>query len=270
MLQTVADLDKTEYGIKDLTIKLAESAGYVRKLYKFKNGSIRERTMYTGKFDNVLTAKWLCHYKKLFIAKLSVHPEFSEHHTYIIDRVFYIVMTSLNLSKIVTDNVINKYVNAALASRIAEIMWDMGSIRRLEDFNAGGERKFKLKSVANYTALSVDQMVEDGAHDELFISKQLDINDDFLIDLKHKLANNKYGLKLLYSMLYSDKRIQLSHIDDFVQLDTYEKTDLTKQELLDAYNIIVVSLKDYVDDPSKYRWKKAKTIHYANEERGYV
>lgn len=269
MLKSVADLDPTEYCIKDLTIALAKSGGYYRDLYTFKNGSIRERTLYTKTFDNILTAKWLCYYKKLFISKLSCHPEFAEYHVDIIDRVFHITMTSVNLDKIINDRVINKYVNSALSSRIAEVIWAMGSNKRLDEFFNGGKRKFKLKTAFNHQATSIEQLIEDGTCVDTLVEDQLfDTQDDLLNELQVKLADNRYGLLLLNSMLHTDKRVQLNNIDKFVPINHHEIDNNTKQDLVDAYNTILCTLKSYVVNPNKYKWRLAKNVSFSSDTLG--
>ena len=133
LLEAQANLDHNVYSIKDITIQLALKAGYQRGPYKFKNGNVRERTQYTKKFDDVLTAKWLCFYKKLFISKLYRHPELKEYHVDIINRTFEMVMKSINLDKLTTDKIIHKYVNLALSNRIGDVLYIMGSNKRLQD-----------------------------------------------------------------------------------------------------------------------------------------
>ena len=250
LLQPIADIDKSLDSIKDITIALANKAGYHRGPYLLKNGSVKERALYIDKFDDVLTAKWICYYKKLFISTLIKHPELSDFHVNIINDTFKSVMQSLNIDKIVNDDCINKYTNMALSCKIGIAIFDRGSVNRINDYNQGGRRKFRFKSVLNYNSCSYDALVESSHFDISCDDSDLG-TASIVIDLKHQLSNNKYGLRLLEAMLTSRKKIMLSHIDDFVLIDEGDFNDVTKESLLSAYNTIQQSLRKYSINTSR-------------------
>jgi hypothetical protein len=264
LLQPVADIDKSLDSIKDITVTLANKAGYHRGLYKYKNGRVRERAFYDKKFDDILTAKWMCFYKNLFISKLIKHPEFSEHHVTIINDVFRVVMQSLNLDKIVNDNCINKYVNSALSCKIGEVLFLMGSSRRLEEHRSGGKRRFRYKSVLNYNTASLDAIMEGNT----YLPKAPDDEDvnPMILDLKSKLSHNKYGLRLLEALLSSQKKVMLNHIDDFVLIDDVDFNDKTKLDILTAYNTIRLTLSEYMPD-KLYKKSTIRNVRYSFENR---
>lgn len=264
LLQSLADLDKSNDSITVITTKLAESAGYHRGLYTFKNGNVRERALYNKKFDDVLTAKWMCYYKTLFVSKLVKHPELSEYHVSIINDTFHQVMQSINLDKIVDDRCISKYVNSALSCKIGIVLFIMGSSRRLEEYNNGGRRRFHYKSVLNYNTTSLDAIVENNNYSPR-ASDEIDVNP-LIIDLKSKLAHNKYGLRLLEALLSSQKKVMLNHIDDFVLIDDGDFNDKTKLDILTAYNIIRLALSEYMPD-KPYRKSTIRSVRYSFENR---
>ena len=244
LLQPIADMDKSSDSIKDITIALANKAGYHRGPYLLKNGSIKERALYTDKFDDTLTAKWICYYKKLFISTLIKHPELSDFHVNIINDTFKSVMQSLNIDKIINDDCIHKYTNMALSCKIGIAMFDRGSINRIDDYNQGGRRKFRFKSVLNYNSCSYDALVESSHFDVSHSDSDLDTSS-IIIDLRHQLSSSKYGLRLLEAMLTSRKKIMLSHIDDFVLIDDGDFNDDTKASILAAYNTVQKVLQKY-------------------------
>lgn len=254
MLSKIAELDNRCLSIKEITIELANSAGYHRDVFTFKNGNQRIRTMYDSKFDDVLTAKWLCYYKHLFVSKLSKHPELKEFHDFIINRTFMIVMNSVNLDKLVNDDVINKYVNIALGNRISEVLQIIGSQERLKN------GKFKLKTAINHMSISLESLQESGNYNAIYN----DVNySELVVDLKHKLCDNKLGLELLNLMLESNYKIRVNSIDQYVKC---EQTEENKKALTDAYNIIKNTLREHLHIPkTDRRWKPIKTVKFLNE-----
>lgn len=260
LLESVAKCDPTMYSIKDLTIKLMTKAGYYRANYTFAVGTVRERTFYKHKFDDVLTAKWLLYYKKLFVAKLCKHPELSEQYSNIICDVFIMTLNHLILENITDDKIVSKYVNITLRHRIAYAMYLHSSKNR---FN---KNKFIQKSIINQLAASLDYLIDNNIiQEEAYIELYY---DPFILDLQDKLFNNKYGLRLLDTLLYSKKKVQLSHIDDFIKIDDGDFTEKTKEDILSAYNIIrheLVQLNSCEDN--KINIKPAKYVAYSFERR---
>lgn len=260
LLESVAKCDPTMYSIKDLTIKLMTKAGYYRANYTFAVGTVRERTFYKYKFDDVLTAKWLLYYKKLFMAKLYKHSELSEQYSNIICDVFIMTLNHLILENITDDKIVSKYVNMTLRHRIAYAMYLHSSRNR---FN---KNKFIQKSIINQLAASLDYLIDNNIiQEEAYIELYY---DPFILDLQDKLFNNKYGLRLLDTLLYSKKKVQLSHIDDFIKIDDGDFTEKTKQDILSAYNIIQDELANlsYTKD-ERPSIKPAKYIMYSFERQ---
>lgn len=253
MLKSIADLDKTQYSISELTIKLAKDAGYYRGLYTFKNGNTRLRTMYKYPFNNILAAKWIYSYKKLFISKLYSHPEYSEYYTFIINRTFSSVMNNIQLEKITSDNIIHKYTNLALIDRLGEVLYEIGSQSRLQDYNNGKKLKFRLKKISN----TLVQPLEDLCNNGYDIDDELSLNlDPIVLDLKSKLETNPIGNRVLYSILYSNKKIQLDNICDYIYLSEDEKNEETKNNIIKALNTII----SYLSDNNIYTKKNFKPI----------
>lgn len=260
LLESVAKCDPTMYSIKDLTIKLMTKAGYYRANYTFAVGTVRERTFYKYKFDDVLTAKWLLYYKKLFVAKLCKHPELSEQYSTIINDTFIMTLNHLIIENITDDKIVSKYVNMTLRHRIAYAMYLHSSRNR---FN---KNKFIQKSIINQLAASLDYLIDNNIiQEEAYIELYY---DPFILDLQDKLFNNKYGLRLLDTLLYSKKKVQLSHIDDFIKIDDGDFTEKTKQDILSAYNIIQDELAklSYTED-ERPSIKPAKYIMYSFERQ---
>ena len=267
LIERTANLDPKQYtSIAELTKELALKAGYHRDLFTFKNGNKRERTFYDRPFDNILTAKWFMHYKKLFFSKLSKHPEMSEYYSFILNRTFLIVMQSYRMDIAKEDNIVNKNVNMALANRIGEVLYIIGSGARLEKYQNKKDSKEKnrllLNTAVNHMAQSLDQMYEDVGFNAEYEEKGV---DDILVDLKNKLHGNKFGIKLLEAMMSTNKKIQPSHIDDFIYMTKEECTEENKGKIVEAWNEIESVLKTYVDS-SKYKWGKIKKVGYSFEK----
>jgi hypothetical protein len=262
--EQIATLDDTTYSIKDLMFEIANRAGYHRGIREFKNGNKRIVTKYTKPFDNVLVCKWFVNYKKLFVSKLISHPELEEFHVQIITETFFAVMKSLNLDKITCDNAVNRLVTLAFGNRIGYVLFTIGSEKRIKDHMEKNPtiHNVRMNSAINHMAISLDSFVTEPAsaiyEDEGF--------DSLLVDLRMSLKDNPYGERMLEAMLYSNKKLQLDHIDDFVYLTKDECNDTTKVALTLAYNTIKSILKSYVGDKSK-NWGNitTKKIKYSFE-----
>lgn len=256
MLKEEAAIDPTPYSICELTKELATRAGYYRDNYTFANGSVRERTMYREAFDSVLTAKWLLFYKKLFLSKLHNHPEFGDGAIDIINSTFFITMNCINLDKLVSDDVINRYVNLALAGRIKNFLIEKGSIRRLEEYESGQKLNMRLnKSILNQS-LSLD----DGSVSDYYVG--YDDNPEYLIiDLEEKLADNPFGIRLLDAMLSAGKRVRLSQIDKYLPMEEWEKTEDAKLQIESAYILIKDRLRRGLESGYMYDFSALPDEH---------
>ena len=264
MLRQVAELDKTEYSIRDLSIAIADKAGYYRAPYHFANGTIRERTAYKKSFDNILTAKWLLFYKPLFISKLAPHPEFEDGSIDIINNTFFITMNCLQIDKIVDDDVINRYVNLALSGRIRNYLIEIGSLKRLEEYKAGQKLNMRLnKSVLNQ-ALSLEELRSNDNYDPVFE----DNTDIFITTLYDKLSNIPYGIELLEVLLQPTKtKIHLSKINEYIDIPKKDQTEETKSNITEAYHIIKNELKKVLPNRHLYDFSvtNEETVNFNNE-----
>ena len=243
--------------IKDLTFKLMDSGGYYRGTVKFLNGSERERTLYSKKFDSYLVALWLCFYKNLFISKLLRHPELEEYHVFIINKTFYMVLNSLNKDKIVDNNIINRYVNMTLSSRIKEVMYIKKSTYNLSPYKKG-KNTFRLKNTVDNRAISIDNIDKLTIIDET--SDLSGDNKNLEIDLRNCLNDSIIGNRLLDAMLYSGKRFTNKKIDEYIGLERYECTEDTKKQVAESFNIIKKALISY----SNYNVKRFKPIKFSS------
>ncbi len=249
----IKDYNKKYDSIKDLTIDLAKSGGYYRAEYEFKCGTKRERTLYKNKFDSKLVALWLCFYKKLFYFKLSKYPELKDYYVFIVNKTFFITMSCINLDKLTHDDIINKYVNMALSSRIKEVL---AKLKKPETLNI----KVCNKEVFNNNMLPldiVDFYVED--------NKQSLENLDLEIDLRNALKDNKLGNKLLDCMLNSNKKVELNKIDEYLNLSRDECTEENKVVIANAFNIIKYMLLQYSNIKKRFRKIKYTSIKYSFE-----
>ena len=290
-MQKVAEYDTTNYAnIAELTNKLLVEAGCHKEAITLKNGKVRYRNAFTKPFDEVLVAKWYMYYKKLFIGKLSKHPEFKEYHVDIINDVFMSITRFGSPEKFKSGSVVTQYVNMSLGHRIGYVLYSIGSTKRLSQLSAledykkkthvtdshelskqlgGWKSTHSMKPSASMThmAYSLDQLSED-------VNFQLEDsnNSNSIINcaniniLKDLLKDNLVGLKLLDACLYCDKKIVFSKICDYIKLDKSEYTDQTKQNLIDAYNIIASFILDTLNkdgrDISKYKINRKLKIAF--------
>ncbi len=241
--------------IKDLTIDLAYSGGYHRDIYKFECGTYRERTMYTGKFNSDLSAMWLCFYKKLFISKLNRYPELQEYHVFIINKTFYMVMGCLNIDKLVCDDIVNKYVNMTLNSRIKDAL---EGIRKDVEEDA-----FYNNIIFNNRMFSLDYLIMQKGD---YWCNEIEEIDYLELELRKKLENNSLGNRLLDYLLFSNEKVDLKNIDRYMELDKSECTEENKVVIADAFNIIKHALVVYNGKIKKFFRKiDPSNIHYSFE-----
>lgn len=254
MLKQVAELDTTQYSIRDLSIEIADRAEYYRAPYQFANGSVRERTWYRKPFDNVLTAKWLMFYKPLFINKLRVHPEFGDGAIDIINNTFFITMSCLQIDKLVDDDVINRYVNLALSGRIRNYLIEMGSLKRLEEYKSGHKLNMRLNKSVLTQALSLDELMQDGAYDPTYE----DNSDTLLTILYDKLKEIPYGIELLETLLQSQFKVHMSKINQYMYIAEEDKNEETLSNISKAYHIIKGELKKVISNRHLYDFSAVK------------
>ena len=291
----VANTDTTKYTIKDLTILIANKAGYHRDYVTQKNGKTRLRTLYDRPFDDVLISKWIMYFEPMMQGKFHKHPELDMYKTDIIQRTIQIFFNALQIDKIITDSSVTRCVNICFIGRIGEALWVQGSNARLDRLinkdmikNHGySEKSFEEGTVAKHnnvtrqtdilltTAVSLDQAYEDykilptGTDGRLY-------SDEVLIDeIRKKLKDNKYGLKLLDIMLnyndykFASKDIKSKYFNPLNPKDIAShlrfKLDLSEErknyinnKLDEAYKIIVTTLMESLpkDVSDKYDWKK--------------
>lgn len=251
-----SQFDTIDMSILDLTRELMKSGEYYRGIYTFNNGIMRERTMYSKPFDSILVAKWICYYKNLFISKLIKHPELSDYHVDIINKTFYMVMTSLQLDKLVSDNVVNKYINLTLISRIREFMYYSKSRYSFDKYERGKALQYRLKGALDNQAISIDQFKDDYKYDILgYDQYSLEI-DDFTLDVYNRLHNDYLGNKLYYAMLNSNTKFNLHDIDLKLGLPRKLCNKKTKELIAKMYNILKELTLDYSNSNLRQRFRK--------------
>lgn len=261
--------------IKDLTLTIAKRAGYHRVKEKNESGVLRTRTFYTQPFDSGLVAKWYMFYRSLFVGKLRKIEFLEEYFTDIIYKTFLSCMQSLQIDRIVTDSSIHSLVNISLNQRIYDALYFRGNKAGLDEYmdkkvnkdtTKKSRNKIKVKDIANLLSIPIDSITED------IINSNMSENTFDLINLKvdvgKRINNDKIGMRLLDAMLFCNKKIQPSHIDDFVPLLAEECTEDTKHKLLSAWNIIEDVLREYLHSshiPNVYKWHKVNKINYSFE-----
>lgn len=266
VLKDTADEDVNDYNIADITKKLAVDAGYHRVIYTLKNGKQKERTEYCRPFNNILTAKWLLTYKRLFILKLYKQKDIEEYHVQIINDTFIMFMNRLQLDKLADSGSVNKYVYMTLISRITQTRIEVGSLSRIQLYNSGSKKRFRDCKVINRVSCSYEEMLDKENFFDIEDTDTSNMGDFYIImELKSKLIDNPYGIRLLEAMLNSRKHICLSRIDLYVNLKDSEKTEETKKMLLKAWNTIVSTLKVYSLNTTNRRYVQARAIHFSDE-----
>ncbi|MBO7696684.1 MAG: hypothetical protein J6T10_28990 [Methanobrevibacter sp.] len=232
--------------IKDLTIDLAKSGGYYRDTYEFKCGTNRERTLYRNSFDSTLTALWILFYKNLFITKLNRYQDLRDYHVFIINKTFFITMGCINLDKLEHDDVINKYVNMALNSRIKEVMGKLKNPNRKCTAVCN-------KEVFNNTMLPLE-LVDPFLEDSSKSLNKLDIE----IAIRNELGDNKIGNMLLDYMLSSNRQVRLNSIDTVLGLDRSDCTEKNREDIAESFNTIKRIFLQNSDFRVRKRFRKIK------------
>lgn len=239
--------------IMDLTIDLAKSGGYYRDIYEFKCGTKRERTLYKNKFDSKLSALWILFYKKLFISKLNRYQDLRDYYVFIINKTFFITMNCINLDKLDHDDVVNKYVNLALNSRIKEVL---GKLKKSDnkDINICN------KEVFNNTMLPLEVI------DPFLTDNKCNLEDlDLELEIREKLGDSELGNRLLDCLLYSNKRVELSAVDELLSIPKDLCNEETKVVIANAFNIIKYVLVKNSDIRRRFRKIKVSNIKYSFE-----
>lgn len=226
-----------------ITKELAESGGIYRGERKFINGKKVIQNMYSQKFDSSLVAEWLLFYKNLFIYKLSPHPELIDDQVDIINNTLSSVMSYLELKKAVEPNIINKYVNTALYSRINYSMFCKGSVQRLMEHRETGKRSVRLKGILNTVATPFSQ-IEDKSNWEPSHDFEY---DPVLSDLANEL-DTEVGRILLHTMLGKKVIFQRNRVDVYLSLNREDCTEETRSQIVEAYNKIAEAVCKYSDD----------------------
>ena len=292
--RSVANTDPKQYdSIRNLTIDIAKQAGYHREEVVLKNGKHVIRTKYnTPNKDNkiyksiwndVLVAKWMCYFEKLFTGKLGPHPELKEFYSLIIWRTFMIYMNAFQMDKCLNDSSVVSAVNLCLSNRIGEFMFYVGSharklkyiqltnLRKSDDLVvAAAARKEKnrlnLQQTFEENLGSLDALMEMGTtNEEIFDDKPEMGLDPLLMDLRIKLKDNKPGLDLLNAMLNDNSadKINPARLANYVHIDpnlTLAEKEVYSKQILDAWHIIINTLKESMaaSRRTKYNWDAAE------------
>ena len=246
--------------IKKLTFDVADSGGYQRKVIQLKNGNFRERTVYSKKFDSVLVALWLLHYKKFFISRLSRKKGLSEHYVDIINKTFFVVMGCLNKDKVMFDNTINKYVSLSLVSRLREFSKRDSS----KFYTEGYEKGKKYDFVQKYAVLNQAVPIESVNENNLCVFDDSQI-DDIALDLSNLVSDNPLGERVIDFLLVSDKKVNLKNVDLSLSMLPEECTEENKRLILDAYNKIKKYLLDYTESDKVFYRASLSNVTYSFE-----
>lgn len=247
--------------IKDLTIDIAKSGGYKRELYTFKNGVVRERTIYTKKFDSALVSLWLLYYKNLFISRLLNRKDLIDYHVNIINNTFFIVMSCLNIEKVLYDNTINLYVNLSLSSRIKEASKRNSSKYHIKPYEKGTSYLFVQKEAILNQAVSLDSLVDYEESDK----ESCDFFEDIEIDLKNRLSNNPFGDRVLNFLLSSSSKVNYRDIDKKLSMCPSECTEENREQITNAINIIRKTLLIYTKPDKRFRRIPTSSITFSLE-----
>ena len=116
----------------------------------------------------------------------------------------------------------------------------------------------RLNTSINHLALHLDTNLLDINNtytDSYFLNYS-----DVIIDLQEKLQYNKFGDRLIEAMLFSNKKIQLYDIENYLFLEKEEKTFENKKLILDAYNTICNYAQKYFNKP--YKKYTLSCIHF--------
>ncbi len=246
--------------IMKLTFDIADSGGYKRKYVKFKNGCIRERTVYSKRFNSVLVALWLLHYKNFFIGKLKRRKDLSEHYVDIINKTFFVVMGCLNKDKVRFDNAINKYVALALLSRITDFSKQEMSKVYTDPYEKGKKYDFVQKYAVLNQAVPIESVNESSLH--MF---DIGLVEEVALELSQLVSDNPFGERVLDFLLTSDKKIRLKNIDKSLSMQRHECTEENRKLILDAYNKIKEYLLNYVESNKRFYTTPISVITYSFE-----
>jgi hypothetical protein len=159
-----------------------------------------------------------------------------------------------------------------LANRIGDALIKLGSSSRLDSYNdsrnyynKNSRKRINLKNAINHMAVSFDKLKEQGYN----MDKTYNNISDLLISIENALVNNPFGKRVLYSLLYSDKRVNTNKIDNFIELDEDERNSETLKCVKNAWDIIKSilcdSLKESDFDVSKYNWSRKDRFNYSKE-----
>lgn len=284
-LHDVANSDPRYYGsIKDLTIRLAQEAGYRRGLVTLKNGKQVERTIYNdfnirdnsgrvvkyqSAWNDVLVAKWLCYFEKLFKSKLGAHPEIAEYYPFIIQRTFSIYINALQIDKLKSDAMVVSGVNQCLGNRIGEAFGLVGSQARLDAYNElkenrksedeevakeakGKKNRIIMKFAFSHMTKSLDNLVDNKLVSETTLGAYSDDGlDDDVVSLKLILANNPMGERTLEAMLNSSKKFNINKVNDYIKLTPEEaRSTQVLLQIKEAYLAILKYLSESCELPN--------------------
>lgn len=276
LMHMKASESTTDYkSIRQLTLDIANSAGYHREKVTLKNGNEVIRTKYSNRWDDVLVAKWYCHFEKMFCSKLSQLSYMKEYYTQILERTFSIFFNALQVDKVVSNTSVTTTVYACFNNRIGEVMQVLATDNRVKRYNAtqgvkvrNSKDRVVVKDYINYSAISLDTKVDElHTMKDVIPSEKVELSD-MILDIKNRLGKDMLGLRLLESMVNSDKQISFGNISNFVKLKETEYNSETVNRLRNAYKIILSVVKEYYPDED-YASAYAKKINLKkNKESG--
>lgn len=220
-MESVANTDPRQFTSgRELCLEIARLAGYHRGTKTLNNGVVKEVTLYTEPFDDVLTAKWMMHYKKLFYKVLYPHQELKDYFVDIINRTFFHLFRFLQVEKLVSDRSVSSQIGWVLGQRIAEVLIMRGSETRLhynlyEKTNGTGAIKSNMRMCMstglNIMAESFESMCENRQipEDKLLLGSDNEQENELIMDIKLVSNDNPYTQLVLDTLLNSKKKISL-------------------------------------------------------------
>lgn len=253
LMHMKASESATDYkSIRQLTLDIANSAGYHREKVTLKNGNEVIRTKYSNRWDDVLVAKWYCHFEKMFCSKLFKLGYMKEYYSQILERTFRIFFNALQVDKIVSDTSVTTTVYVCFNNRIGEVMQVLATNNRIERYNAtqgvkvrNSKDRVVVKDYINCSAISLDTKIDElHTMGDIIPSEKVELSD-MILDIKTRLGKDRLGLRLLESMVNSDKQISFGNISNFVKLKETEYNSETVNRLRNAYKIILSVVKEY-------------------------
>lgn len=220
-MESVANTDPRQFTSgRELCLEIARLAGYHRGTKTLQNGVVKEVTLYTKSFDDVLTAKWIMHYKKLFYKVLYPHQELKDYFVDIINRTFFHMFRFLQVEKLTSDRSVSSQIGWILGQRIGEVLIMKGSETRLhynlyEKTNDGritkSNKRMCMSTGLNIMAESFESMCENRQipEDTLSMGSDAEQENELIMDIRLASNDNPYTQLVLDTLLNAKKKISL-------------------------------------------------------------